>query len=603
MALQVTENWIRERVGLTHDVLEDVRSLSLPGTYHEKISGLGRSLRGFTRLKNLDLSRNAIVCLEGLEHLTVLEVLNLYYNNIPDLKELFRLRHNAKLKELDLRLNPVTQNQLDYRLFCVHLLPSLRRLDDRSVRDGERRAALMHFTTDQAAVMDDHKENRPNTHHKADNDVAISRKQLISHLGNRPTALDDDDCALIDLISHSGGDLRQPRSVTGSRAIQPTAQIRDPPPPQEPDELLTKFRESQKQEQPTHQPAAVSSSTHFMPSAQPSSHSQRLHHATIINRDSQPVTTDPNLHYTDEPDAYTAFTMKGHFTANPQETVESEKMSETADVDEMSEHEQLTQQTQTDDAVDEMGSHSEGESETFSETSCVNDEMLSRAAEQLVSLMKERGVIKSKDRLTASIVKPFLADTLQPFTRLLAVEGARCSELREQLAEMKTVVSSLNDKLRLQQEKMRMMKREEKVVPNEQSQKQKEMSLLRVRLQELEEDNASLRQKINSQKEERHDTIIVPAQIQQKLAELESDNASLLKELAEVQKRERHNVMETQRLDSLTTMLQESHKSLVTTNDHLLQELDDLRHRHRHEVEQLHWTYQELKRTLDKQLN
>ena len=121
-------------------------------------------------------------------------------------------------------------------------------------------------------------------------------------------------------------------------------------------------------QQPTHQPAAVSSSTHFMPSAQPSSHSQRLHHATIINRDSQPVTTDPNLHYTDEPDAYTAFTMKGHFTANPQETVESEKMSETADVDEMSEHEQLTQQTQTDDAVDEMGSHSEGESETFSET-------------------------------------------------------------------------------------------------------------------------------------------------------------------------------------------------------------------------------------------
>ena len=49
---------------LTSIHLEDVRSLSLPGTYHEKISGLGRSLRGFTRLKNLDLSRNAIVCLE-----------------------------------------------------------------------------------------------------------------------------------------------------------------------------------------------------------------------------------------------------------------------------------------------------------------------------------------------------------------------------------------------------------------------------------------------------------------------------------------------------------------------------------------------------------
>jgi Leucine-rich repeat (LRR) protein len=98
MSKWITENWIRERVGLTHDVLEDVRSLSLPGTYHEKISRLGRSLRGFTRLKNLDLSRNAISNLEGLEQLPMLETLNLYYNNIPDLKELFRLRHNVKLK-------------------------------------------------------------------------------------------------------------------------------------------------------------------------------------------------------------------------------------------------------------------------------------------------------------------------------------------------------------------------------------------------------------------------------------------------------------------------------------------------------------------------
>ncbi len=43
---------------------EDVRSLSLPGTYHEKISNLGTALRKFTRLKHLDLSRNAIDSLE-----------------------------------------------------------------------------------------------------------------------------------------------------------------------------------------------------------------------------------------------------------------------------------------------------------------------------------------------------------------------------------------------------------------------------------------------------------------------------------------------------------------------------------------------------------
>jgi len=37
-----------------------VRALSLPGTYHEKISRVGDSLKHFSRLKSLDLSRNAI---------------------------------------------------------------------------------------------------------------------------------------------------------------------------------------------------------------------------------------------------------------------------------------------------------------------------------------------------------------------------------------------------------------------------------------------------------------------------------------------------------------------------------------------------------------
>ena len=43
---------------------DDVKSLSLPGTYHEKISSLGTSLSGFTQLKSLDLSRNALISTE-----------------------------------------------------------------------------------------------------------------------------------------------------------------------------------------------------------------------------------------------------------------------------------------------------------------------------------------------------------------------------------------------------------------------------------------------------------------------------------------------------------------------------------------------------------
>ena len=92
--------------------------------------------------------------MKGLDHLTLLESINLYYNNIPDLREVFRLRHNAKLKvcmttptismtmtmplccrlcspqEVDLRLNPLTKHEPDYRLFTIHMLPSLRKLGE-----------------------------------------------------------------------------------------------------------------------------------------------------------------------------------------------------------------------------------------------------------------------------------------------------------------------------------------------------------------------------------------------------------------------------------------------------------------------------------------
>lgn len=42
----------------------DVRSLSLPGTYEEKIGHLGNALNNFVRLKSLDLSCNALVSVE-----------------------------------------------------------------------------------------------------------------------------------------------------------------------------------------------------------------------------------------------------------------------------------------------------------------------------------------------------------------------------------------------------------------------------------------------------------------------------------------------------------------------------------------------------------
>ena len=81
-------------------------SLSLSGQFKSRTT-LGNSLSRCTSLTALDLSRNALTTLDGLQSLRALTKLNCYYNAISNLDELRRLRHHPALTILDLRLNPV----------------------------------------------------------------------------------------------------------------------------------------------------------------------------------------------------------------------------------------------------------------------------------------------------------------------------------------------------------------------------------------------------------------------------------------------------------------------------------------------------------------
>ncbi|XP_052434964.1 centrosomal protein of 72 kDa isoform X1 [Carassius gibelio] len=154
----ITEQWIREKLNLQHNCLADVRSLTLPGTYEGKICDLGASLKNFVRLKSLDLSHNALVTVQGIEHLEMLERLNLYYNRLASLQDIFSLHKLQNLKELDLRLNPVVNKHPLYRLYLVHAMTRLRKLDECPVRDRERKAALMHFSSE-ANLDSNHKKH------------------------------------------------------------------------------------------------------------------------------------------------------------------------------------------------------------------------------------------------------------------------------------------------------------------------------------------------------------------------------------------------------------------------------------------------------------
>ncbi|XP_064231899.1 centrosomal protein of 72 kDa [Aotus nancymaae] len=125
--LVLSEEAIRSKSGLgPQRNLAELRSLSIPGTYQE-ITHLGHSLMRLTGLKSLDLSRNSLVSLEGIQYLTALESLNLYHSCISSLAEVFRPHSLTELVDVDLRLNPVVKAESDYRHFVVHLLPRLRR--------------------------------------------------------------------------------------------------------------------------------------------------------------------------------------------------------------------------------------------------------------------------------------------------------------------------------------------------------------------------------------------------------------------------------------------------------------------------------------------
>ncbi|KAM4800962.1 leucine-rich repeat-containing protein 36 isoform 1-T1 [Urocitellus parryii] len=140
------EESIRRLGALTLEQPELVESLSLQGSYAGKIHSIGDAFRNFKNLRSLDLSRNLITSLKGIQYLCSLQDLNLYYNNIPSLVEVSRLQPLPFLKELDLRLNPVVRKDTDYRLFAVYTLQTLEKLDDRTVRDSERKAAKLHFS-------------------------------------------------------------------------------------------------------------------------------------------------------------------------------------------------------------------------------------------------------------------------------------------------------------------------------------------------------------------------------------------------------------------------------------------------------------------------
>lgn len=114
--------------------------------------------------------------------------------------------------ELDLRLNPVTKEENDYRLFLINILPSLRVLDDRSIRESERQMAASFYQKTPP-------ENRQNGKNCIESAI-VSRVKSVSNIAKRSAGLtDDDDIELknVNLKSYEN-ESRQQRSQDFSSA-------------------------------------------------------------------------------------------------------------------------------------------------------------------------------------------------------------------------------------------------------------------------------------------------------------------------------------------------------------------------------------------------
>ncbi|XP_067930270.1 centrosomal protein of 72 kDa-like isoform X1 [Watersipora subatra] len=492
----ISEEWIRQRVGLDHENLEDVKSLALPGTYHEKITTLGTSLHNFTRLKNLDLSRNSLESVKGLENCTLLENVNLYYNNLTTLEDLSPLRRCTKITNLDLRLNPVARTEADYRLFVVNILPNLKILDDRPVRESERDSAAAHFAPtkifgQKAFGTDPLFEVKP---------LSSSKNRIIPSGIMGATTMDADDRAVLDLLSKCD----EPTTNTGSSNAQTAVEDYNL---QELKAMGTAELESEKgkNQDPMMNPDDLASKTSYYQSKYPNIPAHRLSEITGNDIAKQEV------------DAYTTYKGQGHFTPNPELAAGDTGCNSSSPREEPANNstQEISSNAHLNTLLDLVDKYWNGSK------SLHDNKKFMKMATELQAKMSSDGTI-----------------ALQAQIKQLTLENEellKTAHAHEALKRVKTRVE----------------------------QAEAELVKLRTKISELQEENTRLRVAQNSQSGQTGTRSFTNSR---ELDELKHENYQL-----------QFKLKQFSQMSELATMLQESHKSLVETNDHLLREIEEMR--------------------------
>ncbi|XP_032872446.1 centrosomal protein of 72 kDa isoform X3 [Amblyraja radiata] len=670
MALRATEEWVKRRLSLEEERLADVRSLFLPGSCEEKITHLGKSLKNFTRLKILDLSRNSLISLEGIQHLVHLEKLNLYYNNIAVLKDIFLLRNLGALTELDLRLNPVAKNEPDYRLFIVHMLPNLRTLDDRPVRDSERKAALMNFRTDQAHEFHEYtaqeaenvsrKSQDPYNASGASADVVEEdgvqgedrkrhtegmravkaegqlrkwpaaegqdrprhpRAEFTGSLGKKYSELDKDDEAVLNLIAKCNLDMNVPARITGSVKCIPEAELRSL-------QGIHKIDDARSQESMARNTShatrswPVSASKGVMNPQRKSSvecqavnegsmrnHSAAQHQlprsiasctstgamlSSVMNEEKQREQDQPTRMAYSHPTAVLKL-HGGQPTTAPTSTASLHNQVDETHVRRLS----VSPRSYGSDRR-----YSDANNRCYERIQSIPCEALASECPAIDQNFFNPNLMKNLLDLVDRYWNGF--KSLHCNEKFLHQAGKIMSAMQEDM-----MVKQSSEKIKILQDDTSDLKAEIKSLENclcqQKQQYTEELQALSMQLTQAQRDTEVMKNHLNQSMDDKNQLQNLLKKVEQKshnvsnctnlqVEELKNHNQQLCNEIDSL----KHQAQCYLKIQELTDKLQESHRSLVCTNEHLLRELAEMRARHKADVDQLHWSYIQLKKSIEK---
>ncbi|XP_034854670.1 centrosomal protein of 72 kDa isoform X1 [Mirounga leonina] len=615
--LVLCEEKIREKSGLApHQDLAELQSLSIHGTYQEKITHLGTSLMNLTGLKSLDLSRNSLVSLEGIQYLTALESLNLYYNSISSLAEVLRLHCLTELTDVDFRLNPVVKNESDYRLFVVHMLPKLRQLDDRPVRESERKASRLHFASEESLAS---KQSFPAVFRVGR--PCHSRALCTDPSAKKCLVMDADDKAVLNLIAECEWDLSNPPGSASSSQREREADLHSS---QESRHLLSpqsvqhqcgdsirKGHEKRKgssrgcgpekrlQNQYCGElPPQCGQHVRFTPHPD----STDIEDSALSQKSS--LSAQRVLNPLPAPEKYRKRRMPGgrfqapadqeclrrlerpNVSLSPEETLSRESGSEGRSERTLSRSEASE--------PEEEGPHSRSGTGEVAPTLYAAVSPVRKAELQVVLLealldLVDRYWSGCKSLHSNEVFCAQARHILSSVQEFTATQDSSTS-VSEEISYLTLENKSLQKHLAEQQQQYR-VKMSEAV--SELSDVRKEMDDLRQHLDKSLEENSSLKALLFSMKKEAKNADTA-ATLNVQITGLQTSVKRLSGEIVELKQHLEHY----DKIQELTQMLQESHSSLVSTNEHLLQELSQVRAQHKAEVEQLNWSYKELKKTL-----